>query len=206
MTIAYTYRLTEITYRQRTEWDDGPGSFKHIVSDESKAVMKIWQEKDEDFGDHLIKHGDYNLTLLSDSSCGWYSYNYLLERKKSDDDDWEYVGYLMSNQGDEWECEYDPCEDDHDEEDEGEDMFCEQCEAEMKEEIEKEEHHRCMWCGVSIETEDLVLCDDCDAEMTTRDRQEDIPYPRYVYEKLCCTLRLYTYIFRQYIKDIFTKK
>ena len=89
----YDYRLIQSTYRQRIEYEDGPGSLQNIVSDVSHRVLYKWKNESEDFGKVLLKEGLSGLPR--NSSDGRYDYNHKLERRLTGaTSEWEYVGFI----------------------------------------------------------------------------------------------------------------
>src|SRR3989338_10009647 len=92
MTTSFDYQLVEHYYRNRTEWEDGPGSLQNITSDKRTRVVRTWEKRDEDFGCRLIKSG---LTgLQRDSDDGWEQYSYYLERRPIAGGEWRLVGFV----------------------------------------------------------------------------------------------------------------
>lgn len=90
----FDYRLIQATYRNRIEYEDGPGSLQNIVSDVSERVLYTWNNESENFGKELLKDG---LSGLPRGSVdGFYDYNHKLERRPSGDDtgEWKYVGFV----------------------------------------------------------------------------------------------------------------
>src|SRR3989344_3461512 len=47
---TFSFRLIKYTYRNRIQYDDGPGSFRHIVADESSHVRWERHNLPESFG------------------------------------------------------------------------------------------------------------------------------------------------------------
>lgn len=96
----FDYRLVENYYRNRMEWEDGPGSLQNVVSDKRIRVVRTWDKRDEDFAHRLIKSG---LTgLEQDSLDGWRQYSYHLERLE--EGRWRFMGTVdaLSDPEDEW--------------------------------------------------------------------------------------------------------
>lgn len=92
MTKLFDYQLVEHYYRNRTEWEDGPGSLKNIVSDKRTRVVRTWGKRSEDFGHQLIQTG---LTGLNrDSDDGRDQYAYYLERRPVAGGEWRLVGFV----------------------------------------------------------------------------------------------------------------
>jgi len=185
----FVYKLTEITYRNRVEWEDGHGSLQNIVSDETRrTVISTWENMNDSFGEKLLKEGDPTLVLLPTSDGGHIEYSYVLERRELKGTEWEFVGYLASNRRNEWDTGHYPedyfddppiCESDYEHEEDPEqpsyclncrvreaDCLCGVCEAE----IEEMEKPRCI-CGKVVASEEIVLCDECLAEQKKWERE-----------------------------------
>lgn len=97
---SYEYRLVRLTYVNRLEYEDGPGSLTNVVSGEpQKRTLRIWHDRDENFGKGLVAHGFKSYALISSSEDGWIEYSYRLERRleNSADAEWEYVASIPSN-------------------------------------------------------------------------------------------------------------
>jgi hypothetical protein len=143
----FDYRLLAITYRNRVEYEDGPGSLKNIVSDVSQRVFRFWEDADENFGTRFLNNTYVeDLSLETDSDDGWYQYSYRLERKAKEDSEWKFVGFL----------------DKHRYREEEEDIS-ENLENEWPEYKEPEYH--CLDCKCLMET-DCLFCEHCEAKET----------------------------------------
>jgi hypothetical protein len=88
----FDYQLVEHYYRNRMEWEDGPGSLQNIVSDEHIRVIRTWDNRDEDFGNRLIQSGLSGLEC--DSDDGWEQYSYYLKRRPIAGGEWRLVGFV----------------------------------------------------------------------------------------------------------------
>ena len=89
------YRLIETEYRNRIEYEDGPGSLQNIVSDESRRLV----------GEGTIREGASKEEMTSrvqhlipyqgqDYGLGMYDYSYTLEAREKGATEWEYVDTL----------------------------------------------------------------------------------------------------------------
>ena len=87
----FEYRLVRITYVNRIEYEDGPGSLRNIVSDEYKYVIDEWTGNDA-FGKELVEDGYWvNRPIEYDD---YSETSYRLERRASSASPWKYFGYL----------------------------------------------------------------------------------------------------------------
>ena len=92
MKTLFDYRLVENYYRNRIEWEDGPGSLRNIVSDMRTRVVRTWARQSEDFEHRLTTIGLHG--LQQNSADGWHEYLYQLERRSSADEEWKFVGFV----------------------------------------------------------------------------------------------------------------
>lgn len=79
----FKYRLIETTYKQRIEWEDGPGTLRNIVSDVSERIVKIWL-------------GNKNISryIYPNQPDGWVDYSYHVERKAKGAYAWEHDRFV----------------------------------------------------------------------------------------------------------------
>lgn len=135
----FKYRLIETTYRQRIEWEDGPGSLRNIVSDVSERIVKIW-----------IGHKDISRFIYPNQSDGWEDYSYRIERKAKGAYAWEHDRFV--DKGTEGRKVY------HDYPDY---MNLDEYLAPLLPETEWEEpEYRCCTCNVLV-TPDVYECAEC---------------------------------------------
>lgn len=92
MTKLFDYQLVEHYYRNRIEWEDGPGSLQNVVSDERIRVIRTWENRDEDFGRQLITDGFSGLRC--NSPDGWHEYSYRLQRRSAEGGEWALVDFI----------------------------------------------------------------------------------------------------------------
>ncbi|MBP7741341.1 MAG: hypothetical protein KA104_01450 [Candidatus Pacebacteria bacterium] len=79
----FKYRLIETTYRQRVEWEDGPGSLRNIVSDVSERIVAIW-----------VGYKNIARFIYPNQPDGWEDYSYHIERKAKGAYAWEYDRWI----------------------------------------------------------------------------------------------------------------
>jgi len=100
--LTFTYRLTQVTYRNRIEYEDGPGSLQNVVSDSSSHVIRVWENQGEVFGTWLLEDGVPGLSRGTPD--GWIEYSYKLERcLTGDENKWKLVGFLEPQEGDDYD-------------------------------------------------------------------------------------------------------
>lgn len=93
----YSYRLIEDSYCNYCEPEDGTGSLTNILSDLRTRVMREWHDRDEKFGEWLVKHvveSEDDLDFESDSADGRDEYSYKIERRENGTSEWRYVGQI----------------------------------------------------------------------------------------------------------------
>ena len=86
-------RLVTTYYRNRLEWEDGPGSLRNVVSDDSKeytALGEMTQAEAEALtqSDLEVYHAVY---FENDSADGFEEYWYALEYFDADRQKWRYL-------------------------------------------------------------------------------------------------------------------
>ncbi len=92
----FEYRLVRLTYMNRIEYEDGPGSLMNIVSDEPRwSTIRTWPDEDEQFGERLVKEG-VPFSLSDSAEGGRIDYSYELQRRADVSAEWEYVGHVRS--------------------------------------------------------------------------------------------------------------
>ena len=153
----FKFRLIETTYRQRVEWEDGPGSLRNIVSDKSERIVALW-----------VGYKDLDRYIYPNEPDGWYDYSYRIERKAKGALAWEYHRYVDNTQRKEedfWESR-DLSEMYQEPEPQ---RFCYWCGtgisgdqlqpvcASCEEWRTEMERPQCAWCGVTIE-EGSFMC------------------------------------------------
>ena len=191
---TFSFRLIKYTYRNRIQYDDGPGSFRHIVADESSHVRWERHNLPESFGTSLLEHG---ITGEVDSPDGWHEYRYVVERQATGTDEWKYVGDIRKDKVRDINAPYDDYPDQNDFEEKPEEYHCFECGApvtsaaetlceacELEEqtkyherELEYEENpvdrftfHECAWCNTDFEGEGF-LCEECDTRLMEMERE-----------------------------------
>ena len=172
LTKTFDYRLTATTYRKRLQYDEGPGSYCYVVSDETGTrVIDSWRGRDENFGEHLIHDGYYPNHPRPDDD-DFYEYSYRLERKLTSGSEWEYVGYVRLHHWDdednnpEWPDDPEPSE----EEPLRYQYLCVSCGVEVPDgddecaacvaKWEEMMRPRCLACSTTVE-KDGMLCERC---------------------------------------------
>lgn len=91
---VFEYRLVEHHYRNKVQWEDGPGSLQNIVSNVRTRVVRTWEKRSEDFARNLLASG---LTGLEpDSDDGRDEYSYYLERRSVSTEDWKFIGIVKA--------------------------------------------------------------------------------------------------------------
>jgi hypothetical protein len=88
------YRLIEITYKNRIEWEDGPGSLQNIVSDViQKKVLVTWSKERP-----TVRKPDadgyyfFPRSYFDDDPTGWYEFGYRVECRADDTSEWQFEG------------------------------------------------------------------------------------------------------------------
>jgi hypothetical protein len=99
--MTYEYRIIEKVYRNRVEYEDGPGSLTNIVSDElPNRELKRWTSMSEEFGDEILKDGvkRWECMLRASDPDGRVDRSYWLERRVSgSNEEWRFLGTVRSN-------------------------------------------------------------------------------------------------------------
>ena len=98
MTTAPTIqiRLTEISYTNRLEWEDGPGSLQNVVSDSSKRRYDLGSMTMEE-ANALTRsevEEEVGIDFEVDSADGFEEYSYRLERLDPATGHWHFVKTL----------------------------------------------------------------------------------------------------------------
>ncbi|MDB5266409.1 MAG: hypothetical protein JWN89_224 [Parcubacteria group bacterium] len=90
------YRLIETEYRNRIEYEDGPGSLQNIVSDKRERILDRGTWSDESSTEDLIRYCvEYCIPHRRlEGPVGMYEYNYFLEYRKSSAVEWEYLASI----------------------------------------------------------------------------------------------------------------
>lgn len=178
----FRYRLIQTTYKQRMEWEDGPGSLRNIVSDVSERVVAHW-----------IGYIDLGRYIYSDDPDGWCDFSYRIERKAKGAVAWEYHRHVdkakyerRDRYGDYDDYVPDYAKAEPEEEWPTYQHCCYWCgapigdsERECAECIAREEEFnrpRCLICGYTVK-EGIAICDECeqyerDEELYKRERLE----------------------------------
>jgi hypothetical protein len=145
---VFKYRLIETTYRQRIEWEDGPGTLRNIVSDVSERIVKIW-----------VGNKNISRFIYPNQPDGWEDYSYRIERKAKGAYAWEHDRFVDKSV----ECRsvY------HDQSDYM--SLDEYLEPELPETEWEEPEYRCCTCNVLV-TFDVYECAACEAAWTEKHR------------------------------------
>ena len=90
------YRLIETEYRNRIEYEYGPGSLQNIVSDKRKRILDRGAQSDDTSTEDLIRYCvAYCIPHRRlEGPVGMYEYSYILEYRKGSVDEWEYLASI----------------------------------------------------------------------------------------------------------------
>lgn len=99
------YRLIETEYKNRIEYEDGPGSLKNIVSDKKKRILDRGVQSHESSTEDLIRYCvAYCIPHRRlKGPVGMYEYSYILEYRKGGVDEWEYLASIDDVELDLWD-------------------------------------------------------------------------------------------------------
>lgn len=100
MTITSTptveVRLTETSYSNRLEWEDGPGSLRNVVSDSTRHRYDLGSMTLDEANAFTKSDAEEELGIYfqEDSADGFEEYNYKLEYRDSATNQWHYIKTL----------------------------------------------------------------------------------------------------------------
>ena len=89
------YKLTKNIYVSRIEWEDGPGSLENVVEDVTRRVMKEWSMADGTPEKSVIRYAEHYIPKRYDFDDPRIEESYILERRKDDSSEWEYVEFFL---------------------------------------------------------------------------------------------------------------
>lgn len=96
---TFDYRLIKITYVQRIEYEDGPGSLRNVVSDDYHEIVNTWEDQGEEYRAWIIENNGWLRPDEDDGGRTTYSYK-LVCRPSGSTEEWKYAGHVTSPEPD----------------------------------------------------------------------------------------------------------
>lgn len=87
------YRLTRRTYRNRIEYEDGPGSLQNVVQDETRSRFREWDESDGTSEKDVTNRAKRMIPYM-EYEDSWIEEAYWLESRKDNSREWQFVTVL----------------------------------------------------------------------------------------------------------------